>query len=278
MFFNDIHAPSRVLGLEAFGVGSAIKEGERDALTQPRTLQTYAVVYVTEGEGWFSSRVTGEERITAGDAFFLFPGKEHTYGPDDEGRWKEYWYLFGGFIAEAYQTKGYITPSRPTHHVGVHAALALMWENAIAVGSDLSKRDVQRNTLFALLGAMLTAGSGASGVPDAWEARIARIADEMSRTAHLPRFDIRHYAEEEGVSYSYLRKRFKRHTGYSPDAYFAFLKTQRARDMLLHTSANVKEIADALGFDDAFYFSRWFKQREEMSPTRYRETYRAFTT
>lgn len=68
-----------------------------------------------------------------------------------------------------------------------------------------------------------------------------------------------------------LSRHFKRDTGYGLKEYIEQMLLQKARHLLLHTSLSIGEIADALGFADAFYFSRFFKKAEHISPREYRK-------
>jgi AraC-like DNA-binding protein len=73
------------------------------------------------------------------------------------------------------------------------------------------------------------------------------------------------------VSPSHFFALFKRHTGFSPIDFFIRLRMSRARELLDHTAASVKEVAAALGYDDPFYFSRVFKAVYHQAPTLYRQ-------
>ena len=44
-----------------------------------------------------------------------------------------------------------------------------------------------------------------------------------------------------------------------------------AKNMLVHSSKNISEIADYLGFTDMHYFSRFFKSQLQMTPSGYRK-------
>src|SRR2546421_250222 len=72
------------------------------------------------------------------------------------------------------------------------------------------------------------------------------------------------------ISPSYYFALFKRQTGYAPIDFLIHLRMRRACSLLGNTALSVKEIADVLGYDDAFYFSRLFKSVTSLAPTEFR--------
>ncbi len=73
-----------------------------------------------------------------------------------------------------------------------------------------------------------------------------------------------------GRSYGHVERCFKRHFGSSPERYLAGLRVERAKELLLSSSLNVAEVAEALGFDDPCYFSRLFSRKAGVSPAKFR--------
>lgn len=71
------------------------------------------------------------------------------------------------------------------------------------------------------------------------------------------------------LSPAYLSRIFKEATGYTAIAYFNRLKIDRAKELLLEGDKKVREVAQALGFADEFYFSRLFKKLEGVSPSKF---------
>ena len=72
------------------------------------------------------------------------------------------------------------------------------------------------------------------------------------------------------LSASHFSLLFRKRTGMSPLDYFIHLKLQKACLLLLTTDKKIKNIAAALGYEDAYYFSRLFKKYIKMSPMQYR--------
>jgi AraC-like DNA-binding protein len=77
-------------------------------------------------------------------------------------------------------------------------------------------------------------------------------------------------AAQANLSPSHFFALFKQATGYPPMDYFTKLRMRYARRLLDSTSARVKEVAAAVGYDDPFYFSRVFKSVSAVAPVHYR--------
>ncbi|MWV42166.1 AraC family transcriptional regulator [Paenibacillus sp. HJL G12] len=68
---------------------------------------------------------------------------------------------------------------------------------------------------------------------------------------------------------TYLSRTFKETTGYSVIEFFNKIKIDKSKELLIEGDKKVKEVAQALGFTDEFYFSRIFKKYEGISPSEY---------
>lgn len=72
------------------------------------------------------------------------------------------------------------------------------------------------------------------------------------------------------LSSVYISKVFKEKTGESPINYLINLRLEKARDLLMSTESPIKSIAQAVGYNDAYYFSKLFKKYYGYSPGKYR--------
>lgn len=78
-------------------------------------------------------------------------------------------------------------------------------------------------------------------------------------------------AKKFNYSPSHYTASFKRKTGMSPIDYFIKLKIHYACQLLAQSNLKIKDISEKVGYDDAYYFSRLFKQVMGKSPKEYRK-------
>lgn len=99
---------------------------------------------------------------------------------------------------------------------------------------------------------------------------LERIHSYMQAHIHQP-LALDALAQQLSLSKYHFAKRYKKLTGTSAINHFINLKIEHACQQLDTGSQNINEIGYALGYDDAYYFSRIFKKVMGMSPTQYRK-------
>ena len=104
----------------------------------------------------------------------------------------------------------------------------------------------------------------------------ARYEKEIVTMIHKYMYDnitrkltIQEIAEELGVNETTLRIIYKKETGKSIIQSFADMKLAEARRLIRETNLNFTQIGDYLGFLSIYHFSRFFKQKEGVTPTEY---------
>lgn len=82
---------------------------------------------------------------------------------------------------------------------------------------------------------------------------------------------LKEIADHAGLSVSHFSFLFKQQTNYSPMDYFIHLKIQHACTLLTLTDKIVRDIGQAVGYEDPYYFSRIFTKIIGKSPTAFRQ-------
>lgn len=79
-------------------------------------------------------------------------------------------------------------------------------------------------------------------------------------------------ADTFNVSPNYLSQLFKKFENIGISEYISTLKIQKSQELLKDGNLKIYEIADQLGFESAFYFSKVFKKVTGVSPKDFRNT------
>lgn len=86
-----------------------------------------------------------------------------------------------------------------------------------------------------------------------------------------PALSVAFLCERFYISEAQLRRNIIKATGITTNEYITLLRINRAKQELVCTNKNVKQIAWKCGFSSAYYFSRCFHQHTGLSPKAYRE-------
>lgn len=234
-----------------------------------RRLDGYAAVLVDEGAGWLESEAAGRIRVVAPALFWLFPGDRHSYGPDPGTLWHEQWVLFTGTLASAFAATGRTDRSRPVVALDHAGDLSGPFGR---IRRELSEDGPLGQAAAALAVHQLVIEAGRIALrrdrlasAPAIAAIAAVIRDQTFRT-----IDFDALARRNEMSPATLRRQMVAAYGISPKAYQLQLRLDRAKALLALDDMRIEYIASAVGFDDAYYFSRLFRKREGMAPSAFR--------
>ena len=78
-------------------------------------------------------------------------------------------------------------------------------------------------------------------------------------------------AAKYNISMARLSEMIKEHLNLNFSDYIAALRIQRAKELLRDESLSIQEIAEIVGYNDYFYFTKVFKKVEGISPSKYRK-------
>ena len=106
-----------------------------------------------------------------------------------------------------------------------------------------------------------------------WQSKYLNALIEKIGAAPETAWDFQAEAEKCHVTLTHFRRLFKELAGMPPQQFLIQNRLRKAADQLIHTSAPVKAIAASAGLDNAFYFSRLFRQKYQASPLEYRKEF-----
>lgn len=236
-------------------------------------IDQYVFIYCVGGCGSYT--IDGRTfRVTANQYFILPAGKPHAYGADANEPWTIYWIHFRGEMAR-------------------HIARDIRSPQEVSPGID--SRIDNRNRLFDEILETLRAGLGIENLRyamsvfhhylgslrylhqyresgrtsgddnDVVEASIHYMKENVEKRISLPEL-----AQYVGYSVSRLSIIFRNRTGHTPMGYCNLLKVQRACSLLDNSNMKINQVSFKIGFDDPYYFSRFFSKMMGMTPSDYR--------
>jgi AraC-like DNA-binding protein len=235
-----------------------------------RVLDEYQFLFISEGSGRLRS-FEGEFSITSDNLVVLVPGEKHRYVPNQETGWTEYWIGFGGTIPNAWTTGGLLEKVITIYPILNHMEMLTAFEEAI---------NFARNRRYALqtLIASCTTRIFAYLTENRYLKPDRTTYDIIEISKNIFEKNIYHPIKMIGltdilhINYQRLRNQFKIKTGLSPYQYFLQMKIDKAKEMLQDGSLSIKEISYKLSFESPYYFSRLFKRKTGMPPSRWNDT------
>ena len=236
-----------------------------------RVLETWQLILIHDGAGWFESRPTGRRRIRAGTVFLLFPGVWHRYKPDPKTGWVESWIELEGPVPDQLRRKGLLHPRRAVLPLGPQPELTealdrchvLAQNRPVGYSAQLGASSLQ------ILSLVLSLAQTAAGAPRRIH-EVVRRAQTLLAERCDQALQVRQVARELGVAYSHFRRAFRAHTGLSPKQYANQLRLRRVQALLRTTPLTIKEIAERMGYHSPYHLSAEFKKQTGSSPARWR--------
>lgn len=232
--------------------------------------------YCVRGAGWCELEGRRFE-IGPGDLLVVPRGLSHAYGAYPDRPWTLHWvHAMGDDVPDILRELG-IDEGAPVAPLGQSPSLVALFEE---VHQELGGACAPQNVLFAsqllthLLGLVIRLRrQTVRETPDARQ-RVLASAAYMRNHPERAR-DLGALASMVGLSPSHYSALFRAATGHSPRQYFTRVRMARAEQMLSATNHSVKDIAQALGFDDPLHFSRVFRRVNGMSPSELRRLRRS---
>lgn len=240
-------------------------------ISKGRVLNEYQLLYITSGNGTFSSQSGGTHKVQAGCMFLLFPNEWHSYSPDPESGWNEYWIGFNGDLMKNWEQEEFFSKEHPFFNVGLNEDLIGMYKRAIIIAEAQEANYQQALSGIAcnLLGMSIYLSRNKTFISNDISTKInqakMRIHEDISS---IKPEDI---AKSMHMSYSKFRKIFKEYTGFAPSQYIQEVKITLAKEMLTNTAMSIKEIAFELGYDNSDYFFTVFRKMTGITPLSYRK-------
>lgn len=238
-----------------------------------RKLPSYAVVLVENGQGFLETAAAGHRSVKGPALFWLFPNRQHSYGPGAEG-WNERWALFEGSFVRDFIRLRLISEQNPLTVLRNIDGLQRLFGNIHAdliEDTNLSRASAA-SALHQIV--ILAARQASQATSPQQEGSDTGEIIEALRKRAMQSLDMAAFAAEHGMSPATLRRKITAEVGLPPKAFQLRVRMDHAKELLTMTDDKIEIIASRVGFDDPFYFSRLFHERENCTPREFRVRYR----
>ena len=224
--------------------------------------------YIVSGEGHLV--IDGRRyHIKAGDVYLLHPFTDQDYASDRLNPWEKIWFNLSGpligALCDAYRLRGI-----------VYFHDCRLEKEFFEAAELLRKRPQAASGEFALLIHRIIAGIDLwrKEHPETRKSPEGVHLKEYLDTNWRKKVSLCELAGEIHKSEAQTLRIFRRDWNCTPYAYLQEQRSFLARQYLENSDYPVKILAEMLGFNDEFYFSNWFKEKNGCSPRSYRRRFR----
>ena len=214
----------------------------------PYIRKYYLIHFVVRGEGTFVNE-RGSHRIREGNAFLIRPGELTTYTADTSDPWEYVWLGFNGNLSPSFDN----IPDVFDYDASI------LPEINDAISNDRCREALLVSAIFKLH-ASIIGGKPLSDYP-------SRVKSYVN-LHYMENVSVSAIADSLGLNRKYLARIFKDKVGVSMQEYLIDKRLQEAVK-LLKTGYNVEECAYMVGYSDPFGFSKAFKRKYGIPPSKY---------
>ena len=246
---------------------------ENHLVERPRGASTILVILCLSGGGWVKSGAVRRE-ISAGDLAWLPANVSHAYGAVEDDPWTIVWAHFSGDevrawgellgVTEQTEASVFSLPDDRLDEIALDQVYAAL-ERGFAVRHQVTAAAALRHALSTVVQLTHTPRN----VRSAHERVVASI--EMLRRDWQRAHALAELAAAAHVSVAHYSALFRRQTGFAPIDFIIRLRVQHACRLLDTTELSIGEVAERVGYQDPYYFTRCFRRVMGRAPRLYRE-------
>ncbi len=230
----------------------------------PISLKDHDLWYVLDGAGTVG--LNGRDHAVCAYTCFVFaPGSQITAQHDPTQRLRVFAVHFDH------------PPSEPpsgavkVRDAAFFGALARRCAAAYLIGTEMTRR--QSAELVEQMLLHLCAEAEEQEITPI-DSRLGEIVDRIQEDPGR-RWLVTELARKANLSRSQFARRFAAMTGLAPEKFMITARIDRAKQLLRESEMTVGQIADALGYQDVYFFSRQFAQVIATPPSDYRKEQRS---
>ena len=227
----------------------------------------YTLHFIVEGKGTVEKENTVFS-VEKNQFFFIAPGENFRYYPDEKEPWRYVWFGFEGRMAAYFASllgfdgETVRCVSDPTRVRSVIKELFLLAE-----GRGIDETDA--------VAALLTLVSQERAVLLPAKPKGENLADRAASIIEVnyksPTFTVAVLSEMLHLSHPYLCRLYKKERGLTPESEIIGKRLRLAASLLCSTQKPIYEVARESGYRDELHFAKSFRKYYGTSPRAYRK-------
>lgn len=229
----------------------------------------YLIHYITSGSGDF--KANGKSfNLGKGDGFLICPHDTTTYIADKKNPWSYQWLAFHGTKAEHFISQVGLSKDKPIFSYTDDDCLKELLEKMEVVYKKEGINDFYQLSLLYKLFYVLMAHRKEEIVPinkqDRTKKHLAKAVEFIGKN-YSRKTSIEEMARYTGVSRKYLHATFVNQLGISPQQCLLQYRMEKACELISRNQLTVSEVAQSVGYEDPYLFSRMFKRLKGVAPS-----------
>lgn len=230
--------------------------------------------FLVEGNGSVDTP-EGLHALHPGTCLILRGGQDYYFRQNPRNRFKQYWVHFD-YLDERGRPQAWNEKNLPAliRRLGKIEFLAALLDRVVTAFQDNPSNSAMAAMWLSAALAEATsqdrlttgAASGLRLEQIQWIERTLRQIREHPEK----KYSVASLARQGGYSRSYFSSLFKSTVGLSPKDFIVKTRMQAAEHLLLDSNYSVSAIAEMLGYQDIYFFSRQFNDHHGLSPVKYR--------
>ena len=225
----------------------------------------YQLIYISKGNGEF---VINSKKINveSGNIILFFPNVKQDYSFKGGNCTSYYWIHFTGLGVDQLLQAFHI--NREITKIGDMPEFSDICSKMV-IEYQIERENINAYTR-ALFIELLAKISQRINMPFERNNPVSNALLEMNHS-YKDNLTIDDYAKMCEMSKFHFIRVFKENMGLTPHLYKTKILIEKSKNLLITTNLSVNYVANALGYEDAFYFSRAFKKATGISPSKFRK-------
>ena len=239
----------------------------------PEGRNDYQLLYIAAGKGYFYFKGSKTPTIVEKGNMVLFrPGEPQVYYYYAKHKTEVYWVHFTGWKVEQYLDNYELPKKENVFFTGVSPDYPWIYNQMIRE-LQLQRTNYEAVNRLFIHHIFLTINryiKECRQIENETISEIERAIHYFNKNFNKP-ISIEQYALEHLMSVNWFIHSFKEVMNIPPMQYIVSLRINAAKEYLQKTNKSISEISDAVGYENALYFSRLFKKYTGMNPTEYKK-------